>query len=208
MKKKITTLLGMTLFAFMDISVCLAGQWVEDLDGNILYQYEDKNYVTGSWRWIDENEDGLYNCYYFDSEAHMMKAGQSPDGFMLGVDGAYMKMPEYQVGEWKPSESELYDIWNGTYNSTNSSLKFGNVSENGVHLTYIHPAETYPYQDITEEFDMSWNEGKTSVVYRDYDEYGNLIKHLEFSITPNLRIQKILEEGDLISEIQFKRVDD
>ena len=47
------------------------------------YYYNNKDYYKSCWQWLDLNNDGLYECYYFNVLGHMYKNGTTPDGYKV-----------------------------------------------------------------------------------------------------------------------------
>lgn len=45
-------------------------------------------YANG-WQWIDGNNDGIAECYYFDQNGYMLASTTTPDGFTVNADGAW-----------------------------------------------------------------------------------------------------------------------
>ena len=41
-----------------------AAQWVPDANG-WWYQEDDGSWPSNTWKWIDGNQDGVAECYYF-----------------------------------------------------------------------------------------------------------------------------------------------
>lgn len=41
------------------------------------------------WQWIDGNNDGIAECYYFDQNGYMLASTTTPDGFTVNADGAW-----------------------------------------------------------------------------------------------------------------------
>lgn len=42
---------------------------------NDRYYYNDKNFYKSCWQWLDLDNDGIYECYYFNALGHMYKNG-------------------------------------------------------------------------------------------------------------------------------------
>ena len=43
---------------------------------------------VNGWRWIDGNQDGVSECYYFDAEGWLTST-TTPDGYTVNADGAW-----------------------------------------------------------------------------------------------------------------------
>ena len=44
---------------------------------------------ANGWQWIDGNNDGIAECYYFDSNGYMLASTTTPDGFTVNANGAW-----------------------------------------------------------------------------------------------------------------------
>ena len=55
-----------------------------------LYYYNSKDYYISCWQWLDLNNDGVYECYYFNVLGHMYKNGITPDGYQVNANGEWV----------------------------------------------------------------------------------------------------------------------
>lgn len=55
------------------------------------YDNGDGTYPAGQWAWIDGNEDGTAECYYFDGTGWMLSAAQAPDGRQVDEKGQWVE---------------------------------------------------------------------------------------------------------------------
>ena len=84
------------------------------------YYYNKRDYYKSSWQWLDLNDDGIYECYYFNVLGHMYKDGTTPDGYKVNdkgewiVDGVVQRKTDIEV-------RYLYDINIATISSTYST---------------------------------------------------------------------------------------
>ena len=74
----LTASFGMTAFA--------AGHWEKDAAG-YWWQEEDGSYPVSCWKWLDGNNDGIAESYYFDASGYMA-ADTTVDGKRSGTDPA------------------------------------------------------------------------------------------------------------------------
>ena len=44
---------------------------------------------ANGWQWIDGNNDGVAECYYFDANGYMLANTTTPDGYTVNADGAW-----------------------------------------------------------------------------------------------------------------------
>lgn len=68
----------------------LAGQWRID-PGGWWWQNDDGSYPTDSWQWLDGNQDGVSECYYFDSTGYLVTNTITPDNYQVNEDGAWIE---------------------------------------------------------------------------------------------------------------------
>lgn len=67
------------------------------------YYYNKRDYYKSSWQWLDLNDDGIYECYYFNVLGHMYKDGITPDGYRVNdkgewvVDGVVQRKTDIEV---------------------------------------------------------------------------------------------------------------
>lgn len=67
-----------------------AGQWKQDTTG-WWWQENDGSYPISEWRWIDGNNDGEAECYYFGSDGYLLTDTRTPDGYMVDHNGAWVE---------------------------------------------------------------------------------------------------------------------
>ena len=75
-----TVAMGMTAFA---------GQWKQDTTG-WWYDYGNGTWPASSWQWVDGNNDGIAECYYFDQYGYCLMNTTTPDGYQVDVNGAWV----------------------------------------------------------------------------------------------------------------------
>lgn len=75
-----TAAMGMTSFA---------GQWLQN-DTGWWWAYDDGTNPVNEWLWLDGNQDGIYECYYFGSDGYMYANRTTPDGYQVNSDGAWI----------------------------------------------------------------------------------------------------------------------
>lgn len=65
----------------------MAGQWHQDMNG-WWYENNDGSYCRNGWYWLDGNQDGEAECYYFGNKGYMINAFGHVDGYEVNEDGA------------------------------------------------------------------------------------------------------------------------
>lgn len=56
--------------------IAFAGEWrtgTAPNEGRWWYSNEDGTYAENGWYWLDGNQDGIEECYYFDSQGWMLQ---------------------------------------------------------------------------------------------------------------------------------------
>lgn len=201
MKSLIINILCLTSCFCFTSFYSFAGEWVDEyidpdtgyevIDG---YKYEDGSVVKDSWRWIDDDQDGVYECYFFDSFGNMQKAGTPADSFFIDKEGRYSPGPRYRVKHWEPTDDELNEIWEGMHLDMGDSISRVNayyyiydIDEVGFKLEYKHRKyTTQPFE--TDTYDMKWIENdKMAAVYTEY-KHGELVDFMELSIGPDIEL--------------------
>lgn len=112
MKKKIPFLAitGLTSIMLLASSTTVfAGTWKQDSKG-WWYQNDNASYPVSQWQWIDGNNDGTAECYYFNSEGYCLINTTTPDGYTVNGDGAWTINGIIQTktapAETKPAETK------------------------------------------------------------------------------------------------------
>ena len=69
-----------------------AGTWRQGMGGDkAAWWYDEGNgtFPTSTWRWLDGNQDGVAECYYFDETGKMLQSARTPDGYTVDENGAW-----------------------------------------------------------------------------------------------------------------------
>lgn len=99
-KKVLLAVLPMTLALSF---TAFAGQWHNDMNG-WWYEEDDGSYLKNGWYWLDGNEDGIEECYYFNKEGYMVSDLGYVDGYTVDENGAWMVDGKVQRREAQPKE--------------------------------------------------------------------------------------------------------
>lgn len=87
--KKTRLIVTSLLFAAACSITSFAGTWQKN-DTGYWWQNDDGSYPANTWQWIDGNQDGTAECYYFDGNGYMLSDTTTPDGYLVNADGAWM----------------------------------------------------------------------------------------------------------------------
>lgn len=66
-----------------------AGQWQSDANG-WWWQNDNGSYPTNTWQWIDGNNDGTAESYYFNPQGYCLMNTTTPDGYTVNPAGAWI----------------------------------------------------------------------------------------------------------------------
>lgn len=90
MKNHFLTIIGLTTaFSLVASTQSFAGQWHSDING-WWWQNDDGTYPASTWQWIDGNNDGSSECYYFNPEGYCVISEITPDGYTVDETGAWI----------------------------------------------------------------------------------------------------------------------
>lgn len=67
-----------------------AGSWIKNTIG-WWYDCGNGTWPSSSWQWIDGNNDGVAECYYFDRFGYCMINATTPDGYQVNGSGAWVE---------------------------------------------------------------------------------------------------------------------
>lgn len=78
--------------AAMSMTAFAQGYWVNDLSGWWYSTNEEGTaWYSNGWQWIDNDYDGIAECYYFDGSGCLVMGGVTPDGYEVSAGGAWME---------------------------------------------------------------------------------------------------------------------
>lgn len=86
--KKFFSLVTIAVFFCLLTFPAMAGQWQQDSVG-WWWQNDDGSYPVSTWQWIDGNNDGIFECYFFDRNGYILVNTTTPDGYVLDANGAW-----------------------------------------------------------------------------------------------------------------------
>lgn len=91
MKKLFLAPAALAVMAAMSMSA-FGGTWRQGAAPNEAlwwYDYDNGNYASNGWYWIDGNRDSIAECYYFDPSGWMLAGTTTPDGYTVDASGAW-----------------------------------------------------------------------------------------------------------------------
>ena len=82
---------GVLLGGFLSVSMCFTSfaAWVSDGNG---WWFDNGNgtWPASCWLWVDGNQDGQAECYYFQQNGYIMLNSTTPDGYIVDTNGAWV----------------------------------------------------------------------------------------------------------------------
>lgn len=129
------------ILSMMMTMTALAGQWRQNNIG-WWYQNDDGGNTAGGWQWIDGK------CYYFNSDGYMLANMRTPDGYLVGMDGAWITDVENTMKDFEGvyihsslpiGQAEKYGITVGKFTITEisaSQISGSFICENAGDETY------------------------------------------------------------------------
>lgn len=162
---------GMTMTAF-------AGSWRTDSGGR-WYQNDDGSCTKNGWQWIDSDNDGVSESFYFDENGYVLTSTTTPDGYEVNGIGAWVKDGIVQTsgssaGSWNSENS-----WD-----TGSSWDFGSSWSGGYFWN--------DYDPLWYEKDETLSEGDKAA-YHYNDTYYN------YNAGSDETYQKVMEQYERIA---------
>lgn len=134
--KKLSTVLVLSLMlsSFFALTA-FAGAWLTAKDG-WWYRYDDGSYPISQWVWIDGDNDGVSECYYFNQWGYLITDTHSPDGYYVDANGAWVDSGRVQTRGQKKQVSRFRRDWiYGTYEChdeyLDAEMELGYYSDSG-----------------------------------------------------------------------------
>ena len=84
-------------FSISAVFSASAAGWQQD-EAGWWWQNEDGTWPARTWKWIDADNDGFAECYYFGADGYMLYSAVTPDGYYVNEDGAWVMDGVVQKG--------------------------------------------------------------------------------------------------------------
>ncbi len=104
----------------------MAGTWKNGARENTArwwYDNGDNTWASNGWKWIDGNQDGVSECYYFDTDGWLLTSTTTPDGYSVDANGAWVVDGVVQTKKTSTAQAQDEESWEDFQNSTSSSSK-------------------------------------------------------------------------------------
>ena len=121
MKRKKLVTVATAICSLLMSSTVFAGTWqtgTGENQGKWWYDNGNGSYTSNGWQWIDGNNDGTAECYYFDNNGWLLTNTTTPDGYSVNADGAWVENGTIQIQTAKTSEitdGNKIQLKNGLY---------------------------------------------------------------------------------------------
>lgn len=105
--KKLVTLVMVACLSIVSCITVFAGQWQSDAHG-WWYVNDDGQYTSNAWQEIEGKQ------YYFDENGYMMIETMTPDGYLVGSDGAWI---HYSLSDENAQQmiNEFAELYEGAF---------------------------------------------------------------------------------------------
>lgn len=100
-------------------TTAFAGTWrtgAEPNQNRWWYDNDNGTFANNGWQWIDGNNDGTAECYYFDADGWMLADTTTPDGYQVNENGAWVENGNVKTQSQQDTTSQQNDSLVGTYN--------------------------------------------------------------------------------------------
>lgn len=111
MMRKNVLLFGLTALISLSMAIPTLAAWHQDADKK-RWINEDGSLAANGWKWIDDNGDGIKECFYFDANGYVLTDTRTPDGYTVNSKGEWIVGGEIQkeypeVAEPEPEKKEI-----------------------------------------------------------------------------------------------------
>ena len=131
--QKLVALGSATLACTAALSLtAFAGNWVSDAKG-WWYDFGNGTWPSSSWQWIDGNNDGTAECYYFDRFGYCILNGATPDGYQVNENGAWIENGAVQTRNVAVNTAGQNNVASNTKKNTSANAS-EEVQEDGGEL--------------------------------------------------------------------------
>lgn len=89
MRRYIPALAALSLAMTTAFSITALANWHYD-DGGYFWEDEEGDRLKSQWAWLDGNQDGISECYYFGEDGYMLSSTVTPDGYEVDASGAWV----------------------------------------------------------------------------------------------------------------------
>lgn len=165
MKRSMKKHLLLTTTVIMSLSFCFTSfaGWEVGAYGGKKYKMDDGTYASQRWLWIDDNNDGIAECYCFYSGEYLLDIAAVADGFSVNtngqweVNGVVQTKPTSEIVELNKQISKAPIIQESE--PTSGWMKAGNE---GIDKVYKDPSTGI---NLTGWHELPWEDGGKAWFY-------------------------------------------
>ena len=111
---------------------------------------DNTTWHANGWQWLDGNNDGVAECYYFDGNGYMLANTKTPDGYMVDGNGAWVVNGAVQTKAAAGTGTTNTAVANGNYDPAHPlanvvdtwNLRLVNQASAGKSIT-LYPIGTW-----------------------------------------------------------------
>ncbi|MCD8120990.1 MAG: hypothetical protein LUE65_01965 [Clostridiales bacterium] len=122
MKKKMILFVITGIMTMAMALTVFAANWEKNVFG---WWYRDGgSYLHDGWAWIDDDNDGISECYYFGDDGYLLTDTVTPDGYTVNEDGAWVIDGEIQTSicyDEKTAEALAFEYYNTNHPANNGN---------------------------------------------------------------------------------------
>lgn len=193
--KRIVT--GLVIITIMSLTIgvtAFAGTWktgIGDNQSRWWYDNDNGSYAANGWYWIDGNKDGIAECYYFDKDGWMYASAETPDGYTVNENGAWVTNGTVEVtsslnGDYRLVKHVYADgttiTGDGLYQIyVVTTLRLINVTEDSLTVIYDYKEgedntqSTYVFKRNGEFYQNDGETESDGVAYMQFNTDGTLV---------------------------------
>ena len=97
------------LLSIMAAMPVYASQWMQDGNG-WRWKNDNGSYPENCWQWLDGNQDGMAEHYYFGPDGYMISDTTAPDGQQVNEEGAWIMDGVIQREEMAGADNRTWQI--------------------------------------------------------------------------------------------------
>ena len=140
-----------------------AGTWKEDQTG-WYWEENDGTYPAAAWSWIDGNQDGIAECYYFNDQGYLVTGTTTPDGSQVDAEGRWVVNGSVQTQGGSQAPADAAQGYAAALKKTNELDSFATTASVSMKMT--SGAESY---DVLVDMNMKVKDVYTSKIKILYD---------------------------------------
>lgn len=135
--RKTKILFSVTIMTMLLSSTAFAGEWKQETDGRYWYQNDDGSYPVNQWMKIEGKD------YYFDANGYMLSDTVTPDGYVVGSDGAWIEGAGTETQESNRISNVTFSNDSITQDLTISDYKYEQLNYWTYHIYEITNRSPY-----------------------------------------------------------------